>query len=169
MASIQAQFASFVTRTQIKRRLKSASSVEEVRRAFNGSPLRPPKHVTFTAGSLGGVVGEWVESNRSDTSKTLLYLHGGGYVACSPATHRPITGFFAQSGLRVFVPDYRLAPENPFPAALDDAFAVWQDLAARGPAVVAGDSAGGNLSLALMLRIRMAGQKLPAAAALFSP
>jgi monoterpene epsilon-lactone hydrolase len=169
MASIQAQFVSFLTRAQIKRQLKSAASVEDIRRAFNGSLLRPPKHVTFTSATMGGVPGEWAESNRSDRSKTLLYLHGGGYVACSPKTHRPITGFFAQSGFRVFAPDYRLAPENPFPAALDDAVAVWQELTRDHVATVAGDSAGGNLSLALMLRLKMGGHKLPAAAALFSP
>jgi acetyl esterase/lipase len=169
MASIQAQFTSFLTRALIKRRLQSAGSISEVRKAFGAAPLRAPKHVKFTAATIGGVPGEWAHSSRSDPSKTLVYLHGGGYVACSPVTHRPITGYFALSGLRVFVPDYRLAPEHPFPAALDDAIAVWRAISADGPAVVAGDSAGGNLSLALMLRIRNEGLKLPAAAALFSP
>jgi acetyl esterase/lipase len=76
----------------------------------------------------------------------MLYLHGGGYVVCSPRTHRPITAFFAHAGFRVFCPDYRMAPEHPFPAAVDDALSAYEGLLSRGarPAeiVVAGDSAG---------------------------
>ncbi len=104
-------------------------------------------------------------------STTLLYLHGGGFIACSPRTHRPITGWFARHGFRVFAPDYRLAPEHPFPAAVEDAVAAWRALRAATPGriVVAGDSAGGNLSLALMLALRNEGAVLPDAAALFSP
>ena len=103
----------------------------------------------------------------------LLYLHGGGYFACSAETHRPITAFFAMHGFRVFAPNYRLAPENRFPAAVDDAVAAYRGLLAEVPSprrlVVAGDSAGGGLSLSLMLVLRAAGAALPAAAALFSP
>jgi acetyl esterase/lipase len=102
---------------------------------------------------------------------TLLYLHGGGYVACSIATHRPITAGFAQNGLRVFAPEYRMAPEHLFPAAVDDAVAVYRALRERVPGkiVVAGDSAGGGLALAMLISLRDSGIELPAAAALFSP
>ena len=78
----------------------------------------------------------------------MLYLHGGGFVGCSARTHRPLTAAFALQGLRVFAPDYRLAPEHPFPAAPQDALAVYRALRAETPSgriVVAGDSAGGNL------------------------
>jgi acetyl esterase/lipase len=102
----------------------------------------------------------------------LLYLHGGGYFAGSPQTHRPITGWFARAGFAVFAPDYRLAPEHPFPAALDDARAAYGGLLAAGHAaarlVVAGDSAGGGLALALLLALRDADVALPAAGCLFS-
>ncbi len=101
----------------------------------------------------------------------MLYLHGGGYVACSPRTHRPITAAFARAGFRVFAPNYRLAPEHVFPAAVDDALAAYRGLRSLGAErlVIAGDSAGGGLALALMIALRDAGERLPAAAALFSP
>jgi acetyl esterase/lipase len=106
-----------------------------------------------------------------------VYLHGGGYFACSARTHRPFTTAFAQRGFRVYAPDYRLAPENPFPAGLNDAVAAWHAVrAAMGgaipqsiPMVIGGDSAGGGLALAAMLKLRDEGAPLPAAAALFSP
>src|SRR5215472_1400833 len=83
--------------------------------------------------SLNGVPGEWVESPSSSQDMLLLYLHGGGYFACSAETHRPITAFFAMHGFRVFAPNYRLAPENRFPAAVDDAVAAYRGLLADGP------------------------------------
>ncbi|HEV1993284.1 MAG TPA: alpha/beta hydrolase [Candidatus Acidoferrum sp.] len=103
----------------------------------------------------------------------LLYLHGGGYFGCSAESHRSITVFFALQGFRVFAPDYRLAPENRFPAAVEDAVAVYRALLSTGyPSqriVIAGESAGGGLALSLMLALRAASVPLPAAAALFSP
>jgi len=124
---------------------------------------------------LGGVPGEWVESASASKPAVavLVYLHGGGYFACSARTHRPFTTTFAQRGLRVYAPDYRLAPENPFPAGLDDAVAAWHAVRAEigpsTPMVIGGDSAGGGLALATMLKLRDGGAALPAAAALFSP
>jgi monoterpene epsilon-lactone hydrolase len=119
-----------------------------------------------------------VQAIEGTATATMLYLHGGGFVGCSPLTHRPLSASFAKHGFRVFVPDYRLAPEHPFPAAIDDAIDVWRALRAEQEAtggaqrmVVGGDSAGGTLALALMLRLRLrdAGEPLPVAAALFSP
>jgi len=123
--------------------------------------------------SDGAITGEWIVPHGSSDG-TLLYLHGGGYVACSAATHRPITAGLARlSGRRVFCPNYRLAPEHRFPAALDDAVAAYRWLLSRGVApgslAVAGDSAGGGLTLALLLRLRDAGLPLPACAVCFSP
>jgi monoterpene epsilon-lactone hydrolase len=112
-----------------------------------------------------GVLGEWL--GGEDAPRTLLYLHGGVYFACSSRTHWPITRTLAKAGLRVFAADYWLAPEHPYPAALDDAVAACRGL--TGPVVVAGASAGGRLALALMLRLRDLGLPLPARAALFSP
>ena len=120
--------------------------------------------------------GEWVERVDAATAprRTILFLHGGGYYFCSPETHRSITLALATGAeARVFVPDYRLAPEHRFPAAIEDAVAAYRDLLATGtPAariVIAGDSAGGGLALATLLSLRDAGDSLPAAAVLFSP
>jgi acetyl esterase/lipase len=103
----------------------------------------------------------------------LLYLHGGGYFGCSAESHRPITVGFALHGFRVLAPNYRLAPENRFPAAVDDAVAAYRGLLSEGYSpqhiVVAGDSAGGGLALSLLLALRDAGLPFPAGAALFSP
>jgi monoterpene epsilon-lactone hydrolase len=121
----------------------------------------------------GGVHGEWVEPKRPDGG-AILYVHGGGYVSCSSATHRPITAALARlSRHRVFSLDYRLAPEDPFPAALDDAVTAYRWLLGQGLLAstlsLAGDSAGGGLVLGLLLRVRDAGLPLPACAVCFSP
>ncbi|MED5389318.1 MAG: alpha/beta hydrolase [Pseudomonadota bacterium] len=105
---------------------------------------------------------------------TVLYLHGGGYVAGSPESHRAITSHLARfANARVVVPDYRLAPEHPCPAAIDDALAVYEALLAEGvdPAslIIAGDSAGGGLAMATLQALKTAGKALPAATVLFSP
>ncbi|HZD67515.1 MAG TPA: alpha/beta hydrolase [Actinomycetes bacterium] len=105
----------------------------------------------------------------------LLFLHGGGYQFGSLGSHGELAARLGRaSGMRVLFPEYRLAPEHPFPAAIDDVGAAWrwlrtdQDLSARSTAV-AGDSAGGGLAVALLVALRDAGQALPAAAALLSP
>ncbi len=175
MASFQAHILDFLIRTQIKRKMKGLSDIERVRRLMEGGKLPIPGDVSFSEETIAGVPGEWVRARGGNGTGTgtLLYLHGGGYFACSPRTHRPITAAFAKLGFSVFVPDYRLAPENPFPAAIDDAEAVWDELMklghAPGSTALSGDSAGGGLALALMLTLKDKGKPLPAAAALFSP
>ncbi len=177
MASLQAHTLDLMVRMLFKRSMNRNLDLASVRRTLEGGKLpapKPPSGVTFTPGEVGGIAGEWVRAAGADQpASTLLYLHGGGYFACSPRTHRPLTSAFAKRGFEVFVPDYRLAPEHPCPAAVDDAAAAWRGLGARGRAAgsmaVAGDSAGGGLSVALMLCLRDAGEALPGAAALFSP
>jgi len=119
------------------------------------------------------VPGEWVESTSQPGAGVLVYLHGGGYFACSARTHRPFTTAFAQSGWRVYAPDYRLAPEHPFPAGLNDAVAACHAVRAEAGVstamAIGGDSAGGGLALATMLKLRDEGAALPSAAVLFSP
>ncbi len=110
----------------------------------------------------------------SSSRPTLLYLHGGGYLAGSAATHRRWVVRLAWAiGAEAYVPDYRLAPEHKFPAALDDAMAVYKGLLAEGvdPATlfIAGDSAGGGLAAALLLKLRDTNEPLPAGGILFSP
>jgi epsilon-lactone hydrolase len=118
------------------------------------------------------VRGEWIEPENG-LPGTILYIHGGGYVAGSPATHRPVTAALARLTHRaVFSLDYRLAPEHPFPCAFDDAFAAYRWLISREDprlVTVAGDSAGGGLALAVLIAARDAGLDLPAAAVLYSP
>lgn len=125
------------------------------------------------AGWPGGEYVSWPA--RQPSAPTLLYLHGGGFIACSPETHRPLVGSLVRrTGGDAWVPAYRLAPEHPFPAALDDAKAAYRyllDVVGVDPArlVVAGDSAGGGLVLSLLLAARDAGWALPAAALTFCP
>ena len=125
---------------------------------------------------LGGVPVQLVEPKgyeESQDERALLYFFGGGHVTGSPFEDLPITaGLAHRLGLRVYAAHYRLAPEHPFPAGLDDGFAVYRALLeshAPERLAVAGESAGGNLSLAVLLRAREAGLPLPAAAALLSP
>jgi acetyl esterase/lipase len=124
------------------------------------------------AGTVGGIGGEWMIAEGVPNIATLLYLHGGGYFACTPQTYRPVTSSYALAGFRTFAPDYRLAPEHPFPAGIEDAIAAYRGLLehhAPQQLVVSGDSAGGGLSMALLLSLRDRGMPMPAAAVLFSP
>jgi monoterpene epsilon-lactone hydrolase len=135
----------------------------------------PPRGTRFTTANSDGVPGEWADASRpARDALTVLYLHGGGYCTGSPRTHRALTGHLAaRCAARVFAPDYRLAPEHPFPAALDDALRAYRGLLGQGIApadiVIAGDSAGGGLSVATALRLRELAQPLPRALVLFSP
>ena len=136
--------------------------------------IRVPKGVTVRTVRAGGVHAEWLEPVGVDLQKVILYLHGGGYCICSLDTHRGLAARLAlASRARLLIIDYRLAPEHPFPAALEDALAAYHWLLTQGiPAnqiVVGGDSAGGGLTLATALSLREAGQALPMALFLLSP
>jgi epsilon-lactone hydrolase len=131
--------------------------------------------VNYESVGTTDLCGEWVipEANEFE-DKAVLYLHGGGYISCSPRTHRAITAALARSlRRRVFAADYRLAPESPFPAAVDDAARAFTWLMGQGfkpgNIAVAGDSAGGGLVMALLLRLKATGQPQPACAACLSP
>jgi monoterpene epsilon-lactone hydrolase len=134
--------------------------------------LRRHPHLVFTDHAIGALAIESVRASASPR-RTILYLHGGAFVMGSPASYRSRAARLAyRCDAEVFVPDYRLAPEHPFPAALDDAAAAWLHLRAREcgrPMFVAGDSAGGGLALALMLELRRRGERQPAGAVLLSP
>ncbi len=124
--------------------------------------------------AIGGIPAEWSLAPCADRSRVLLYLHGGGYCSGSILSHRRlVTEAGRAAGIRTLAVEYRLAPEHPFPAALDDALAAWRFLLAEGYApksiVVGGDSAGGGLTLSLMTRLRDEGRDLPACGWLISP
>jgi monoterpene epsilon-lactone hydrolase len=122
----------------------------------------------------GGLPAEWVTAPGCDPTRAVLYLHGGGYVIGSINTHRRLAyDISAASGARVLVIDYRLAPEHPFPAAVDDAATAWRWLLQQGFATsrlaIAGDSAGGGLTLATLVNLRDQKLGLPACAVAISP
>lgn len=171
MASWQSSLLNPILKFQVKRKLGKATSAADVRKAF-GAPLPPPRGAKYTPDNIGGIAGEWTQAGGV-AAGTILYLHGGGYMACSPKTHRPITAAYALRGIKVFTPDYRLAPEHPFPAAIDDALAAYKGLLALGtpPAelAISGDSAGGGLALALLLAIKAEGLAMPSSTLAFSP
>ncbi|MGH2867000.1 MAG: alpha/beta hydrolase [Solirubrobacteraceae bacterium] len=143
--------------------------------AVQGFP-GPPRGTGVRPIDVGGVAAEELRPpGEVDDHRVLVYFHGGGYVVGSPRTHRSLVGRMAGAfGGPALSVDYHLAPEHPCPAALNDARAVWRALIdERGldPAriVIAGDSAGGGLTLALALGLRDAGEPLPAALGLISP
>jgi len=152
------------------------SSIEEGRarlEAFS-TLIDPIPGVRLASARVGGVPCEWVTAPRIQKAGVLLYLHGGGYALGSFTTHRALVSRLSRATrLRALTVGYRLAPEHPFPAALDDALAVYRSLVDGGVAptriVVAGDSAGGGLALAMILALRDAGQPLPAAGVCLSP
>lgn len=154
-----------------------ARQVRGMRAAMGSEKLIPkklPEAVKISRFERGGINGEWVEWTPSKTGKILIYFHGGGYVSGSPPIYRRLTSQMARlTRARVLVVDYRLAPENRFPAAVEDGlktyrYALGQTHDARNIAI-AGDSAGGGLTMATLLAARDAGLPMPKAAVCFSP
>jgi monoterpene epsilon-lactone hydrolase len=152
-------------------------TLEQRRAAFApaGRPYPVPDDVLVSEVNAGGVPAHWLAAPGADAGRVLLFLHGGGFQMGSLRSDGELAARLARaSGMRVLFPEYRLAPEHPFPAAIDDVLTAWrwlrtdQDLTARSMAV-AGDSAGGGLTIALLVAIRDAGEALPAAAALMTP
>ncbi|HKQ38260.1 MAG TPA: alpha/beta hydrolase [Verrucomicrobiae bacterium] len=177
MASWQAEFVKLIVRLHIRRRKwgsDEAALARRARRVF-GAPGFYQRLQSYAVNVApirdGNVDGEWVTPKDVDEDGVILYLHGGGYISCSAATHRPITAALARlSRLRIFAANYRLAPEFRFPAAVDDAMAAYQWLIEqkRSTIALAGDSAGGGLVLALMLRARDVGLPSPVCGVCFS-
>src|SRR5262245_15861202 len=139
-----------------------------------GSVWPVAEDIRLEEADLGAIKGEWSIAPGSDASRVLIFFHGGGYCSGSILSHRRMVTEAGRAGaIRTFAVGYRLAPEHPFPAAPDDAFAAWrfvrgQHYPARNIAI-GGDSAGGGLAIALLNRLRAAGEELPACAWLSSP
>jgi acetyl esterase/lipase len=151
----------------IEQRRRREARLTRLMRTPPGVELRSAVHGTIPCESIA-------VRGAAPAGRAVLYLHGGGYCQGSPATHRIITGNLAlQSAACVVAADYRLAPEEPFPAAVEDAVAAYRGLLADGFApgatVIAGDSAGGGLAVAAALTLRRDGLPQPAALVLFSP
>ena len=156
--------------------LSAHSDVHKVRAGFeaNARKLGPAKGVLIRPAKIAGVDCEWLIPDGCEHAPLIYYLHGGAYMMGSPRTHRMMVSHIAKrAGMRALLPDYRLAPENPFPAALEDSTCVYRSLLEGGdnaPRIaIGGDSAGGNLSMATLLALRDAGDELPAACFLLSP
>lgn len=157
--------------------LGAATSLADQRVGIDGlGQLLPMADgTTLTEVDAGGVPAAWIAPQSSDGPVTaVLWLHGGGYNIGSIGSHQPLASHLATAlGAPVLVPAYRLAPEHPYPAALDDADAVWTWLTDQGhdpsTMVIGGDSAGGGLGLALATRLRDHARALPGALALLCP
>ncbi|HVM27905.1 MAG TPA: alpha/beta hydrolase fold domain-containing protein [Mycobacteriales bacterium] len=131
---------------------------------------RLPAGTTVERVVLGGRPAERVIGPVPDPSRSVLLVHGGAFITCSPRTHRVVAAHLAHAAqAAVLVPDYRRAPEHPFPAAVDDADAALDELQGTGAVSVFGDSAGGAIALLLALRRRDEGRPAPDALALVSP
>jgi len=173
--SWQARFMKSVARLTLRRSLARARALPDLRTRLDRSAKRffhPPPFTAMVPGSVGGVPGLWV-TNRPRSKAVVLYFHGGFYMIGRPESDAAMMAALAsRSGAQVFLPRYRLAPEHPFPAAFEDALAAFNGLLALGYApgqiILAGASAGGGLSLALLAHLLKAGQQ-PAGAFAFSP
>jgi len=150
------------------------ASVERMRGAMEKVSEHVARDVKCEAVSAGGVPAEWIVPPNAADDRVILYLHGGGYVMGSINTHRAMIARIARaSEAKALALNYRMAPEDPFPTAVDDATAAYRWLLAQGykpgKMVISGDSAGGGLTLATLLALRDAGTPLPAAAVPISP
>ncbi len=153
-----------------------ALSLEDQRAAMEASAAMSPPDadVNFSEVNANGVLADWVSVEESLAHRVVLYLHGGAYSLGSRNTHRGLAGRIARAAqARVLLAEYRLAPEHPFPAAVEDATACWRWLVSEGysPAsmAIAGDSAGGGLAMATLLALKAADAPLPACAVGLSP
>ncbi|WP_158595948.1 alpha/beta hydrolase [Oleomonas cavernae] len=163
-----------ILRVTLKPVLRSTFSVGFQRKwtHFLGVMMLGPRGTRARQQSMNGVPAEYVTVGEPAADLAILYLHGGGYNLCSARGYRAVTGRFAKSsGVAVHVPDYRLAPEHPHPAALEDALRAYRWLRQQGlrHIAIAGDSAGGGLTLATAVALRDAGEPMPVALALISP
>jgi monoterpene epsilon-lactone hydrolase len=156
--------------------LDPAASVEEIRAGFEQMTAMFPVEadVKCEPVNAGGMKAEWVSAPGADAGRAILFLHGGGYVIGSINTHRALAARISRAAkARVLLPDYRLAPEHPFPAAVEDSVTAYRYMLAQGirpgRIAVAGDSAGGGLAIAALVAIKDAKLPMPAAGVGLSP
>ena len=173
MQSFKSRIFYHLVKYSISRNQKRNLSIADMRAAEATRVVKMPRGVSSEEACVGGHQGEWHRPANAATGSILLYLHGGAYVLGSFKTHRSLGANLAlASGLLTFVCNYRLAPESPFPAALEDAVSIYRALRDAYPntkIALAGDSAGGGLALALALSLRDEGLPAPFAMVLLSP
>ncbi len=176
MSSLRAKTVRAVTGAFFRTIDTKSANVVRTRRLWHSLArvLWTATGVSVTEKDVAGLHAGWFEPKQPARDKIMLYLHGGAYIFGNCATHKQLVSYLARAcGVCAVLPEYRLAPEHPFPSAIDDALSVYRALRdegyAPGDIVVAGDSAGGGLTMALLLSLRDAGQPMPAAAVLLSP
>ena len=174
MASFRSRLIAPIMRLTMKKKLgKSGDPVKE-REFLEKMSAMSSRRPLGKFDVVGGVSGEWQQAALGSADNVILYLHGGGYVLGSPASHRDMVGAIADAAqARAFMVDYRLAPETAFPGAVDDAVAAYKGLLENGEKaekiIIAGDSAGGGMTMATLIALRDEGIELPAAAVCISP
>jgi len=184
MQSIKSRIINFILRNRHLLRFKLRkpvfdfnSSIENFRRECEEGAAKYgkiPEGVSVVSDEISGVKAEWLVPAGAPADKIIMYVHGGGYVSGSCSDHRGFVARFAAScGYAALTYEYRLAPEHPFPAAVEDSVAVYRALTgskyAPADIIIAGESAGGGLTLALLLALKKSGMQLPAAALAISP
>lgn len=176
MASIRSKGLRFVIKHLVSKILSTDISPEVQRARIEKAffPLWRNFKFSCDAVDVNGVPSEWMVAEGAKDDRVLLYLHGGAYTFGSPGTHADLTSRLSHvCRLKVLVINYRLAPENPFPAAVEDSTAAYRWLLAQGyqPAniIIGGDSAGGGLTMATLINLREQGDTLPAAGVCLSP
>jgi monoterpene epsilon-lactone hydrolase len=174
--SRRAKFIRWLTSQYLEKADVANAPVPRVRARLDklGRMLRPARGVAVEKAELGGLHAEWYRPEGASQEKVLLYLHGGAYALGSCDSHRKLVTHIAKAGnINAVLPEYRLAPEHPFPAGLDDCVAAYRALLELGYSpdniLIGGDSAGGGLTVATTLQLRHAGVPLPRATVLLSP
>ncbi|MCW0183187.1 MAG: alpha/beta hydrolase [Zavarzinia sp.] len=175
--SLRARLLRAFLRRTFKNRIRFDIPVQVVRAQVEKLSRRlppPPADVKVIDIDAGGVPGHWIEPDNATEGRHILYLHGGGYVMCSPKTHLGFTWRIAKAAAaRMLVIDYRLAPEFAFPAQIDDSLTGYRFMLDSGiPAeriAIMGDSAGGGLTFGLLMRLKALGLPMPGAAVGLSP
>jgi epsilon-lactone hydrolase len=171
--SLQARFWKIVLRLMFRKHLSIAEHRARGEQIARLSGKIPPD-IKVERVEIDGVPAAWILPINADSKKIILHLHGGGYVTGGSSSHLMMCIPMAQTlKMNMLLPDYRLAPEHPFPAALDDALKIYRWLLAQGhlaeDIIISGDSAGGGLALATVLSLRDSGESLPAAVICLSP
>lgn len=177
MNSLRFRVTSLFTKLVIKPWVRKSTNPVSMRASFEAHARRLHIHPPFAVyrnGVLNDVPVQWVECDEVQSDDILMYVHGGGFIVGSPNTHKHMVAYLAKKlKMEAVMPRYRLAPEHPFPAGFDDVVATYNGLLAQGyraqQIVLAGDSAGGNLILALLAHLSDKGMEMPQSAVALSP
>jgi monoterpene epsilon-lactone hydrolase len=176
MPSLRSRFCRIFIKHLIGSKFITGLSIDQMRKGMEGATRMAflPAKTKVEQTSCDGVSAEWVCAKNVNEKNVVLFLHGGGYNTGSPSTHRELAAHISKaSSAKVLLPDYRLAPENPFPAALEDATTSYRWLIessySSSKIAIAGDSAGGGLTLVTCISIRDTSDPIPSSLACISP